>query len=296
MSNPQNSIVPTVTNPDRPPAINLNLVIETPENVLLKYQLAGPSVRFYAFVIDLIARRAILIGVAIGLSMIGLGAIAPGLYVGLLLLLSFVIDWGYYVISEGFFRGKTFGKHLYNLRTIQEEGYPITLRAALLRNIIRAVDSIPFYGVGFICMLVTGKFRRLGDLVARTVVIEESRVALPREPVILEKIHPLSRNDLGGYLPTPQTLTLIENFLSRRHVLTHRRGHEMAYVLAHVLAERLSFRGDSNLVERYPMAFLARVYATYFRPSEEDSSPTRGATASSKLLAVSGEKIGEVAR
>jgi hypothetical protein len=194
----------------------------------------------------------------------------------MLLLVVFFVDWAYYGISEGFFRGKTIGKHVFGLRVIQEEGYPITLWGALLRNIVRAADSLPpffifpFYGAGLVTMLIAGRFRRLGDLVARTVVIEERRVSVPREPIILEKIEPLARTELGGYVPAGQTLALIEQFLGRRHVLTYRRGHAMAYILARALAKKLAFTGDPQLVDRYPMAFLARVFATFHQLREDD--------------------------
>jgi len=100
--------------------------------------------------------------------------------------------------------------------------------------------------------------------------VHESVVTLPLEPVILTKIQPLSRNDMSGYVPQSQTLALIEQFLGRRHVLTHERGHAMALILARALAERLDYRGDSKLVDSYPMAFLARVYATCHRTEDED--------------------------
>jgi hypothetical protein len=44
----------------------------------------------------------------------------------------------------------------------------------------------------------------------------------------------------------------------------------MAYVLARVLAKRLNFSGDPHLVDRYPMAFLARVFATFHQVHEEE--------------------------
>jgi len=50
----------------------------------------------------------------------------------------------------------------------------------------------------------------------------------------------------------------------------------MAYVLARVLAKRLSYAGDPHLVDRYPMAFLARVYATFHQVHEEGDE-ARGA-------------------
>jgi len=250
--------------------VSTELVIETPENVVLTYRLAGPAVRLLAYMVDFLVRVALLYAASISFMVAGGAVGSQGVSTGLILVAFFVIDWAYFGLCEGYFRGKTLGKHVFGLRVIQEEGYPITLWGALLRNVVRAADSLSFYGAGFITMIVAGKFRRLGDLVAHTVVIEERRVTVPREPVILEKIEPLSRTDLGGFVPSGQTLALIEQFLSRRHVLTYRRGHAMAYGLARPLAQRLDFTGDPQLVDRYPMAFLARVFATFHQTQEEE--------------------------
>jgi uncharacterized RDD family membrane protein YckC len=258
------------------PRVSTDLVIETPENVVLTYRLAGPAVRLLAFLVDFLIQDA-LIAAALVFMLAGGAAGSIFLSLGLFLVVVFVINWAYFALSEGYFRGKTLGKHCFGLRVIQEEGYPITLWGAILRNIVRTADCLSFYGIGFLTMLAAGKFRRLGDLVARTVVIEERRVSVPREPIILEKIEPLPRTDLGGYVPQGQTLALIEQFLSRRHVLTYRRGHAMAYVLARALAKRLSFSGDPHLVDRYPMAFLARVYATFHQVHEDEDEDDRQA-------------------
>jgi uncharacterized RDD family membrane protein YckC len=255
--------------------ISTDLVIETPENVVLTYRLAGPAARLLAYMLDFLLRAALLYAIY---NVVGMGMAAGfgGISLGVFLLIVFFVDWAYYGVSEGFFRGKTIGKYIFGLRVIQEQGYPITLWGALLRNIIRAGDSMPLYvifpcyGAGFLTMLAAGKFRRLGDLVARTVVIEERRVSVPREPIILEKIEALSRTELGGFVPAGQTLALIEQFLGRRHVLTYRRGHAMAYLLARALAKKLAYSGDPQLVDRYPMAFLARVYATFHQVREDD--------------------------
>ena len=254
--------------------IDLGVVIETPENVVLTYRLAGPAVRVGAYLLDLMVRIGIMVAGAIVLGCAGAAAL-PGLSAGVFLLLWFFIEWGYYVVSEGFFRGKTIGKNVFHLRVIQEGGYPITLWAALLRNFVRAADCLPLflYGVGFLTMLASGKFRRLGDLAARTLVIQEDFVPLPLEPIILERIHPLPHGEISGYIPKARTMSLIEQFLGRRHVLTHRRGHAMALVLARALARRLDYRGDMKQVEQYPMAFLARVYATFHERPEEEEVP-----------------------
>jgi uncharacterized RDD family membrane protein YckC len=273
--------------PDRPeraaaPAeISLQLMVETPENVVLSYQLAGPSIRCAAYVIDFLVRS----GVMFALTMVLLCFLAPlltGLSLGLWLLLLFLNEWGYYVICETFFRGKSFGKHVFGLRVIQDQGYPITFWSSLLRNLVRAADAFPLYGPALITMICSRKFKRLGDLVARTVVIQERHVHLPREPVILEKIRPLPREEVGSYIPNEQTLALIDQFLGRRNVLTHDRGHDLAAVLANVLARRLNYRGDAAQVAQYPMAFLARVYVTFIQTQNEDEEEVQKLRAARK--------------
>jgi uncharacterized RDD family membrane protein YckC len=256
--------------------VSTDLVIETPENVVLSYRLAGPAVRLLAYLVDLAIRIIILTGFLVAVMAAGLSAVVGrssgvlGVSMGMFLVAVFLVDWAYFGLSEAFFRGKTLGKHLFGLRVFQEQGYPATVWGALLRNFVRAADNLSLWGVCFVTMVISGRFRRLGDLVGQTVVIEERRVRVPREPVILEKIKPLPRTDLGSYAPSGQTLALIEEFLSRRHVLTYRRGHALAYVLARPLADRLAFSGDPQLVDRYPMAFLAAVYATFHNVHEDD--------------------------
>jgi uncharacterized RDD family membrane protein YckC len=253
------------------PDVPTELHVETPENVVLNYQLAGPAVRCAAYVIDLLVRIVIMI--ALGIFMAILGGVFSFLFFGFMLVVFFVVDWFYYVISECFFRGKSIGKHAMGLRVIQERGYPIAFWSSCLRNLLRFPDSwfFPLHGVGFVSILVTKNGQRLGDLVAGTVVITERTVQLPREPIILEKIQPLPRNEfLSNYVPNAKTLAIVEQFLGRRFVLTHDRGHALASVLAARLAEKLNFQGDPKLVQQYPMAFLARVYVTFLKRAEEE--------------------------
>lgn len=256
---------------DAPQPVGLELHVETPENVVLDYQLAGPAVRLAAYLVDLLVRGVLMAVISVVLLCAG-AQVLTGTSVGLWLIVLFLNEWGYFVVCEGFFRGKSIGKHALGLRVVQEGGYPVTFLSAMLRNLLRFPDAMPFllYGVGFVSMLLTRHFQRLGDLAARTVVITERHVVLPREPVILEKIEPLARDEIGTFSPGDRVLSLIDEFLGRRHVLTHERGHELAAILASRLAERLNYQGDARLVQQYPMAFLARVYVTFLRRDEED--------------------------
>jgi len=268
------------------PQANLVLRIETPENVVLTYQLAGPSIRLLAYLLDLAILLSVMSVLTCVISIFAASIGMPGLGVGMTAVLFFVGYWWFFALSEWLFRGRTIGKQLLGLRVIQDQGYPLTFQAAVLRNFLRLADMapplvfLPTCLAGFFSMFLSGKYQRLGDLFARTLVIEESRVAVPTEPIILERIRPLSRTDIGGFVPAPRTLTLIEQFLGRRHALSYRRGHEMASILATSLAARLNFQGDPKYLEKYPMAFLASVYATFHRTLDDDAE-FRGSESSS---------------
>ncbi len=247
--------------------LGLQYQLETPENIVLNYQLAGPANRFFAFLIDTLIKSLLVICASLALAIFSMQM--PGMSSGLFLVFWFVLDWGYFSLSEGFFNGQTIGKYSLGLRVIQSHGAPVTFWSAILRNLVRAVDWLPLYGIGFVCMSLTSRFQRLGDLAADTVVISERRVRLPREPIILERIDPLSRDEINTYVPEPQTLALIDEFLGRRTVLSHQRGHDLARILAPELAERLNYDDRDGQVESFPMAFLARVYVTFVNRKDD---------------------------
>jgi uncharacterized membrane protein SpoIIM required for sporulation len=87
----------------------------------------------------------------------------------------FVLQWGYFFISEGFFDGRTIGKRAMGLRVIGVGGTPITLQAAALRNLVRIIDFQPLgsslVGLGLIAL--HAKSQRLGDILAGTVVVRD---------------------------------------------------------------------------------------------------------------------------
>lgn len=79
---------------------------------------------------------------------------------------------GYWVLLEGIW-GKTVGKMITGLKVVMEDGSPITPMAAVIRNLVRIIDIIPFfYVVGAIFVMATDKKQRLGDRVANTIVIK----------------------------------------------------------------------------------------------------------------------------
>lgn len=90
---------------------------------------------------------------------------------GVPFLIGIVVTLGYYIVLEGLW-GATLGKLVLNLRVVKEaDGLPIGWREALIRNVLRVVDGLFLYLVGFILICVSQKRQRLGDRIAGTIVI-----------------------------------------------------------------------------------------------------------------------------
>ena len=154
--------------------------VETPEMVVLTYSLAGIGSRVLAGVTDLLICVGLLF--AVSMAVVGLGgsiAIGSDLSASwgsaLLILAQFVVLWGYYVLFEGLMDGQTPGKRMHRLRVVREGGYSVTFGVSAVRNLVRMLDMQPglFYLVGLSSLFFTKRGRRLGDLVAGTIVVRE---------------------------------------------------------------------------------------------------------------------------
>ena|SRR5438128_346727 len=89
----------------------------------------------------------------------------------------------YFSAQEALF-GATWGKLVAGVCVVDVEGRRPTLGAVLVRNILRLVDYWPlFYVVGIIAAMTSPSRQRLGDRVARTLVVRaESAVLAHRSP------------------------------------------------------------------------------------------------------------------
>jgi uncharacterized RDD family membrane protein YckC len=162
------------------------LNIETPEQVELRFPIAGIGSRFLAILTDSLIQGATLFFLFLGFALIVSAAPKiPGAaaavsdtgtkwFVAAVVLFYFLLYWGYYSLFEAFWNGQTPGKRLLKIRVIKDSGRQITLFEALARNLLRVIDMLPsFYLVGVITMLCNREQKRLGDLVAGTIVVHE---------------------------------------------------------------------------------------------------------------------------
>ena len=233
--------------------------IETPEHVRFRHVVAGPVRRAFAYLIDLLIRGGVIIAL---LLLAGLGGLLSGdswaaASQGLLLLVMFVIEWGTFVLFETLMNGRTPGKAILGLRVVTSTGHPLQLTHSVLRNLLRAADFLPVgYALGLVVMARDGRFRRLGDLVAGTMVVVEQR-QLVEGPVRIEP--PPTPSELKGIpelVPlAARELDAIELLLRRSRTLPSARERELAELVAPVFASRLGVARVDD-----PHRFLALLY------------------------------------
>ena len=144
--------------------------IVTPEAVVLSFETAGVGSRVVAQLIDLAIQLA-----AIGLVLLG-GSRLSGSPIGLAVdyFGVFLVVFGYPIALETLWRGRTVGKAAMGLRVVTVEGAPIRFRHALVRTALGLIDFYLTFGAGAVlCILVTKRNQRLGDIAAGTLVLRE---------------------------------------------------------------------------------------------------------------------------
>lgn len=155
-----------------------HLEVETPEHVVIDYEIAGLGSRALAALADM------LIIVTLGTAIAWLAgrvtvSAAPMLFpvVGLLF---FGLFWGYFTLFEGLREGQTPGKRWLGIRVIRDTGHAIAFREAAARNLLRLIDFLPPpYLLGALFVAIHPKGKRIGDLVAGTVVVRDRPIGAP---------------------------------------------------------------------------------------------------------------------
>ncbi|HVS74302.1 MAG TPA: RDD family protein [Candidatus Acidoferrales bacterium] len=92
----------------------------------------------------------------------------------------FAVTAGYWILTE-WLLGGTLGKLVFDLRVVSLKGKRCTLGQSVKRNVLRIVDFIFFYLVGYIVAKLNPLRQRLGDQWAGTIVILQ-RSSRPVQP------------------------------------------------------------------------------------------------------------------
>jgi len=242
------------------------LIIETPERVELEFALASIGNRFLAVLLDHLIQFLLILSVLLTVDALSKSGTqffrdlfskdiseAPNWILAIGILFLFFLFSGYFAFFEWFWSGQTPGKKLMRLRVIREDGRPITLWEALVRNVLRIVDAfpgfvVPLYSLGLICIFLNSRDQRVGDLFAGTVVIREfSDQVMTFEELISE---PLNDPVLTRYKKrvqfqadlktlTKEEVVVVESFLRRRLDLDEKRRDWMAWRLALPIMQKI---------------------------------------------------------
>lgn len=155
--------------------IDGRLSLTTPEGTRLLLTPAGPAARAWAWAIDFLIW---LVFVIIMLMLMTESKLARGIFSVIL----FVSFWGYPILFEVYARGQTLGKRVMGLEVRRANGLPVGWRESSLRNLMLVADFMPLlYATGLLCMLFDRHFRRLGDIVAGTIVVYRDKAPAPRQ-------------------------------------------------------------------------------------------------------------------
>ncbi|MEU4776771.1 RDD family protein [Micromonospora sp. NPDC023633] len=210
------------------------------EAVELDVRAARIGSRVLALLLDVLAQAVLMLvlSMSVGVALLNLpeglvdGALAGGLAtVGLILVLV-----GYPVLCERFNHGRTLGKMAVGLRVVSADGAPVAARQSLTRALVGVAVEWPglvlpllSWVAGVAVMMTDRRGRRLGDLVAGTLVVH-TRAATAWRPV------PTAVPALAGWTATvdlsrlDDTLALAaRQYLARVHQLAEpargRLGH-----------------------------------------------------------------------
>ena len=241
------------------------VTITTPEHVPIRLEPAGAGSRFLATLIDFFIVSAVS---SVGGFLFGV-TLSRGIAMALTITLNFVLTWGWHVFFEVRKQGRTPGKRALRLRVIDARGLPVSLYQSLVRNIVRAIDFAPaFYGFAALATMVTASRRRLGDLVADTLVVCDAQALTYKGQFASDRRH--------NTLRTPRVLRLVRHKISleeREFLLTlclraDRMSPEARYDLmeevANVYRQELGLESDSISGEN----FVRDLTAVLFNPQE----------------------------
>ncbi len=174
------------------------LDVATPERVSLSLPVAGIGYRCLAYLVDLALLfffwvLAYFVFTLLVSDVVGFFQELSGLVRSLMVLGVFATQWVYWTLCEVVLTGQTPGKRLVGIRVVCVDGSPVGAVESAVRNLVRVVDSFPLvYAVGCLSILLTRQHRRLGDLLAGTLLVREERIDLNKYAAVPGPVDPAS--------------------------------------------------------------------------------------------------------
>ncbi|WP_025027227.1 RDD family protein [Caldalkalibacillus mannanilyticus] len=247
--------------------------VVTPEHVQLQFKTAGIGSRVAAHVIDVLIIAVISIVAYIALLVTILtydGAEwIQGYIISIVLIALAILLVGYFIIMEYANGGQTVGKKVMGIRVIQENGQALTFLSSVLRNFFRIIDMLPsFYFLGGLVSFFHSKEKRIGDMIAGTIVVLDEGKIRQKDKEQKEKL--LQKR--AATIPTEWCLTeyqkqhikiedwkLLNSFIERLSTLTKEKEEEYSKTIAAHFIKVLDLEYSSKTMEA-STSFLLALY------------------------------------
>jgi uncharacterized RDD family membrane protein YckC len=214
----------------------------TGEAVVLDLAIARPATRAIALAIDLVLETIAFLVLLVPVAFVVGDDASESLIAGLAVACSVLTFVGYNTAMETLTRGKTVGKYALGLRVVRDDGGPVHFRQAFVRALCGVfVDFLATSGcVGFLTAMLNSRGKRVGDMLAGTVVLRERgpRAPNPLPPVPPELASWASRAELSR-LPDHLALSA-RNYLGRYYDLAPPARDALGARLASAVAEYVS--------------------------------------------------------
>jgi uncharacterized RDD family membrane protein YckC len=253
---------------------NREASVVTPEHVMLRFQTAGLGSRATAMLIDtgILLLVNLTVFILFGIVLFGNEDdffLDSGNYaLAIVLLVIFVVNFGYYWLQEAFWGGQTVGKRLVGIRVIRDNGQPATFVSSTIRNLFRIIDAMPTgYFLGALVCFFHPRDKRIGDMVAGTIVVVESgqRSTLfqkrkDKQPNGFDLNHALLvLDERQKQAITREDWQLLSSFISRSSSLSQAKKYELGNQIASVMRKKLELV-DEQTNKEDPILFLQRLH------------------------------------
>ncbi|HEX5254350.1 MAG TPA: RDD family protein [Mycobacterium sp.] len=213
--------------------------VVTGDAVVLDVQIAQLPVRTLSALID-IAVMVVCYLLGLMLWAATLTQFDTALSQAILLIFTVLVIVGYPLILETATRGRSVGKIAMGLRVVSDDGGPERFRQALFRALAALVEIWMLFGSpAVICSILSPKAKRIGDIFAGTVVVNERGPRLGPPPMMPPSLawwaSSLQLSGLSG-----GQVEVARQFLARATQLDRQLRLQMAYRIAGDVVARIA--------------------------------------------------------
>lgn len=195
-------------------------------------------------------------GADVGISLLGVAGLGGA-----------AVFWFYGAFLETYRNGQTWGKRVAQIQVLSVDGYAIDGVQAMTRNLFRYLDLLPFVPatlfyvfeiehtlgwlptglIGLLCMAISPRYQRVGDLVAGTmVVLVERKWAADLTQFDDRRVAELASLIPADFQTTPSMANALATYGDARPRLSPAHRGEIAAHLADVLKEKFNFPADTD--------------------------------------------------